>query len=88
MAHERALVVSKFWAGILSTVIGALVVGVVGYAVTANADAAATAEKIKTLQADMDSIKKAQLDVRLARMEEKIDWLVRSQSMHSGKNKE
>jgi hypothetical protein len=72
MATDRALVISKQWAAVFASLFVALVVGCVSYAWTANAQAA-------VMQSDVAELKKAELSTRLARMEEKLDWLVRTQ---------
>lgn len=72
MPHDRALVVNRQWAGIFAALFVALMLGTVSYAWSANA-------QIAVMQHDVNELKDARLDVRLARMEEKLDWLVHSQ---------
>lgn len=72
MASERALVISKPWAAIFASLFVAMVVGGISYAWTANAQAA-------VMQSDVAELKKAELSIRLARMEEKLDWLVQKE---------
>lgn len=75
--HDKALVISRFWAGIMSTVVAAAVVGGFAYAWNANA-------QIAVLQHDVTQITSANLDMRLTRLEEqakatneKLDILLR-----------
>ena len=70
MSQDRAIVINKQWAGVLTACLAALIIGGVSYAWAANA-------KDAVLQRDVAELKQANLDVRLARMEEKIDWLVK-----------
>ena len=72
MTHDKAIIINKFWAGIIATIVTSFIIGGVGYAWNANA-------QISMLQSDVNDLKAAKLDVRLARMEEKLDWLVQSQ---------
>lgn len=72
MPHDRALVVNRHWAGVFAALLVTLVVGCVSYAWSANA-------QIAVLQHDVTELKQADLPVRLARMEEKLDWLVQAQ---------
>lgn len=78
MMRDKALIVSRFWAGIMSTVVAALVIGGFAYAWNANAQTA-------VLQRDVAAITNANLDIRLTRMEEqlknsneKLDQLLRA----------
>lgn len=70
--HERAVIVSRQWAAIFAALFISLVVATISYAWSANA-------QIAVLQDDVNDLKDAKLDIRLARMEEKLDWLVQSQ---------
>lgn len=72
MPHDRAVVINRQWAGVFAALFVALFVGTVSYAWSANA-------QIAVLQHDVNDLKEAKLDVRLARMEEKLDWLVQTQ---------
>lgn len=63
--HRKALVVSPFFATILSSVAVTAVIGGIGYAWNANADLA-------VLQRDVKQIKDANLDVRISVMEQNI----------------
>lgn len=70
--HSRKiLVVNSTWAGIFASLFVALV-GFLGTFVM-NANAAIT-----VLQHDMKNITESKLDERLARMEEKQDWVIRT----------
>lgn len=73
MPHEKAIVITRFWANLYGALLCAFITGAIAYAWSANA-------QIAVLQRDVNEIKDAKLDVRLARMEEKLDWLVRSQT--------
>lgn len=65
MGHDKALIINKFWASVLASVIGSAIIGGVAYAWTANAN-------IAVLQNDVRQIQAANLDTRLTRMEEQI----------------
>lgn len=72
MQSDRAIVVNKQWAGIFVALFVTLVVGTFSYAWAANA-------QIAVLQSDVNEMKQSRLSERLARMEEKLDWLVQAQ---------
>lgn len=72
MQSERAIVVSRQWATILASLFVMLTGAIASYAFAATA-------QIAVLQQDVNDLKSARLDVRLARMEEKLDWLVQTQ---------
>lgn len=65
MGHDKALIINKFWASVLTSVIGSAIIGGIAYAWTANAS-------IAVLQNDVRQIQAANLDTRLTRMEEQI----------------
>ncbi len=67
--HDKAFIVSKFWAGIFSSIIATSFIGGLAYAWSANA-------QIAVMQRDINNITDAKLDMRLTRMEEKIDMLI------------
>lgn len=76
ISQDKAFVVNKYWAGLLSSIMGSAVIGGIAYAWAANA-------QIAVLQRDVDSITGAKLEMRLTRMEEqvkagneKLDYLV------------
>ncbi len=73
MPHEKAIVITRFWANLYGSILFAILLGGFTYAWAANA-------QIAVLQRDVNDLKQANIDVRLARMEEKLDWLVRSQA--------
>lgn len=74
---ERALVVNRQWASVIAALFVMLAGATVSYAWTANA-------QIAVLQRDVSELKQADLAVRLARMEEKLDWLVRANTRRNG----
>lgn len=63
---RKALVISPWWAGIFSAVFISSIIGFITYAWNANASFA-------VLQQDVSEIKKAELPIRLARMEEQLN---------------
>lgn len=63
------MVINRSWASIFVSLFILLIGGSVSYAWTANA-------QIAVLRSDVDDLKKAELSIRLARMEGKIDWIV------------
>ena len=67
--HDRAIILNRYWAGLLSSLLAALVIGGLGYAWNANA-------QIAVLRSDVDDLKKAELASRLSRMEGKLDELL------------
>lgn len=73
MQRERAVVMDKQWAAILAAFFITSVTATISYAWSANS-------QIAVLQSDVNELKAAKLDIRLARMEEKIDWLVQAQN--------
>lgn len=77
MMHDKAIVINKFWMGIISMLIGAILIGGFTYAWNANA-------QIAVLQHDVNDLKSANIDQRLTRIEEqqkavveKLDILIR-----------
>lgn len=64
-AHEKAIVINKFWASVYATVIAAALLGGVAYAWQANA-------QIAVLQRDVNELNNANTNTRLARMEEQL----------------
>lgn len=67
--HRRAIIISPWWAGIISSVIAAGFFSCIAFAFTAYADMVKLKETVKEL-------KEAQLDKRLTRIEDKIDYLI------------
>lgn len=65
MMHDKAVIVTRFWAGIISSVVAAAVIGGFCYAWNANA-------QIAVLQRDVNEINSARLDMRLVRLEEQV----------------
>lgn len=69
--HRKAIVISPWWAGIIATIIASGMISCFTFVFSANA-------QLSVMQNDVNDIKQAKLDVRLTRMEEKLDWLVKS----------
>lgn len=78
MQSDRAMVISRWWASLLASLLVAIILGGTAYAWSTNA-------QIAVMQSDVNDLKGAKIDVRLARMEEKIDWLVRVQTQEKRK---
>lgn len=67
---KKILVINSWWAGIFASLFVALVCFLGLFVFNANA-------AISVLQHDMKNITESKLDERLARMEEKQDWVIR-----------
>lgn len=69
--HRKAIIISPWWAGVIASIIASGMISCFAFVFSANA-------QLAVMQNDMNDIKKSDLPQRLSRMEEKLDWLVRS----------
>lgn len=71
--HKKAIVITQWWASVIASLLASGMIGVFVYSWQANAEIAVMKRQIE----DMRSVN---VDTRLARIEEKLDWIIKGKN--------
>ena len=71
--HKKAVVITQWWAGVFATMVATGMAGVFAYSWQANAE-------IAVMKRQIEDIRSVNVDSRLARIEEKLDWIIKGKN--------
>ncbi len=77
--HKKAIVITQWWASVIAMLIATGMTGVFAYSWQANAE-------IAVMKRQIEDIRSVNVDTRLARIEEKLDWIIKWRSYGQPRN--